>query len=528
MRPVADTIDGRTAARRLKMKRWLRRGVVAELIGGCLLLLASRYDLVGWVPGFGRPEKWTGAGFRFWTPLVLVTLGLTAMALGYLLVLRVIGRQEPSDRPDLQNTLLATLLLAAPLFLLITIPSSDVYHYAIYGRIDALYGANPYLTPPARFVDDPLLPLLGDRRVVSVYGPAWQFLARAIALAAGSQAPPALFVLIYKALGLVTLLAGTVLVWAIMGRLQPDQQARAAWLYAANPVCLLEIVGSGHNDGLMVALILLAALAQVRGRTVVALVSLGMAILVKWIALLLLPGYFVWLYRARGLRWKSTRDAVAALALVLALATVLYGRHWSGAATFDAVTGGVATTRLRYSLAAWTALELSAGAREAAASEADELQSEARRPRAESSLRILSPLERRVKWGFVLAFAAWGLLLLPRIYGIRDLLGAWGWTFFAYVCLASAWFWPWYVVWPIALAALAPGARLRRATLFLSMSVLLLTLSRAAKATLGYESIHTPLLIFLPPLLYAAWGYLRGHNLRDAVTPRLGPAAARK
>jgi hypothetical protein len=396
----------------------------------------------------------------------------------------------------------------------------------MYGRIDALYGQNPYIVAPNRFETDPYWPLISERRAVSVYGPLWQVLSWLIADLAGPAAPPALFALVYKGLGLATLLIGAALIWAILGRLAPAERARGAWLYAANPLCLLELAGAGHNDGLMIALVLLGVLFQLRGRTILALIGFGLAVLTKWIVLLLVPAYLVWAYAARGLRRRMTGDLLAAAAIVVALAGLLYGRHWAGRETLEAISGGPAATQLRYSLATWTAFHLTADKREARA-EAEELLWQQGRSARELPQRMLDPTEQRVKLAFIGLFAAWALLLLPRARGPRELLGVWGWTLFAYVCLASVWFWPWYVVWVLALAALMPHSRFANAARLLSVTALMLYVARVAALPLDHDLIDLPLIIFLPPLCYVAASHLRRRGAAEMPAARFDPALPR-
>lgn len=496
---------------------WLRRGILIELIGALALLFASRYAETGWTRAFWPPLPLASVGAPAWLPAALVAVGLAAMVLGYAMSLRAIGRLEPDEQPELQSIMLLVLLLALPLLLLNTIPSDDLYRYAFAGRIEAVYHANPYVDPPDRFGSDPFLPFFnGDRGPPLVDGPAWQFLSSMLVAYAGPDAPPTFFVLIYKFLGLLALLSGMALIWTILARLAPDDCARGAWLYAANPLSLLALVGSGQNDGLLVVLILLAVLVQLRGRTALAFFVFGLAALVKWVALLLLPAYLVWGYGGRGVRWRVTREFLAGAILIFAVAAGLYGRHLAGGGTLVDLTRDAFPARLSHSLASWTVLRLTHGATGVTPGQ----------PTADSVLVPGSP-ERRVAWGFGLLFAAWAIFLLRRVYDLRELLPAWGWTLFAYVCLSSAWFEPWYVLWVVALAALAPRTLLARSTLFLSVTALMMIPGPLWVARFGHEPVDLPLYVLLPPLAYAALGYVRRRRLAVPAAPFV-PAPLRK
>ena len=495
---------------------WLRRGVLIELIGGVALLFASRYVETGWIRALWSPLPLSLVGASASLPAVLVAVGLAAMVLGYAMSLRAIGRLEPDDQPGLQSIMLLVLLLALPLLLLNTIPSDAPYRYAFAGRIEAVDHANPYVDPPDRFGADPFFSFLSGDRSPPVDGPAWQFLSSMLVTAAGPDVPPVVFVLIYKFLGLLALLSGMALIWAILARLVPDDCARGAWFYAANPLSLLALAGSGQNDGVLVVLILLAVLVQLRGRTALAFFVFGLAALVKWVALLLLPAYLVWGYGGRGLRWRVTREFLAGAILIVAAAAGLYGRHLAAGGTLADFTSGAFPARLSHSLASWTVLRLAHGATGVTPE-----------PPTAGSVLVPNSPERRVAWGFGLLFAAWAIVLMRRVYDLRELLPAWGWTLFAYVCLASAWFEPWYVLWVVALAALAPRTLLARSTLFLSVTALLMIPGPIWVARFGHEPVDLPLYVLLPPLAYAALGYVRRRRMAVPAAPFV-PAPLRK
>ena len=71
----------------------------------------------------------------------------------------------------------ALVLLAPPLL------STDVFSYQFYGRMGALYGANPYLAGPHALALDPLFPYIGAKWVntPTVYGPLFTALSYVLA-----------------------------------------------------------------------------------------------------------------------------------------------------------------------------------------------------------------------------------------------------------------------------------------------------------------------------------------------------------
>jgi hypothetical protein len=191
-------------------------------------------------------------------------LAFLVMALavgGFLLGLRETWRGHISVRTVLWLGIAFQLLMAAlPLLL-----SKDVYSYAMYGRIDAVYQQNPYVVTPAHFPNDPVYPFVGEvwRDTPVVYGPAFTLLAGALA---GVITSPAGLVWAFKAVGGLAGIGTLLLIAWIARRVAPGRAAFAVALFGWNPAVVAFATGGGHND-LLVALLLTAALAVlVRGR----------------------------------------------------------------------------------------------------------------------------------------------------------------------------------------------------------------------------------------------------------------------
>jgi Glycosyltransferase family 87 len=206
--------------------------------------------------------------------------------------------------------------LGAPLLL-----STDAWAYWAYGRIAASLGGNPYADEPLEFGGDTALEHLGAdwRGTTSVYGPAFTLASEPLALAAGESEDAAAW--IYKAAAAAAMLACTLLAARLARR-----RSLAAALVGWNPLLALHFAGGGHNDAWMIALVLGALAAGATGRPRLAGAAWALGVLVKWIPLLFLP--------LRALEARATGRRVDHLgfalvvALVAALATWRYGRHW--------------------------------------------------------------------------------------------------------------------------------------------------------------------------------------------------------
>src|SRR5262249_9586991 len=148
----------------------------------------------------------------------------------------------------------------------------------------------PYAFPPAApeivgLRDRSIYPHLNHTTWHSVYPPAGQAFFRAVYRIAPDSVRA-----MKAALGIGELLALGALV---MLRRTPGLPAGRLAIYAWNPLLLVEVWGSGHLDGLVLATVVGAALASARRRDGLAAALLGVGTLVKLYPaalFLLLPG----------------------------------------------------------------------------------------------------------------------------------------------------------------------------------------------------------------------------------------------
>lgn len=277
--------------------------------GGCLALVLVSAQAAATM----RPS---GAAVSH--PLRFVTAAAAAFAFygGALLVLRCRG---VALVPVLALAAAIQLApLAQPLLL-----SHDALAYWAYGRVAAVDGGNPYRDPPAAFPADPATRSMDAawRGTTSVYGPAFTAASEAVALAVGSS--PRRASSVFK-----TVAALGVVVCAALAAALSRHRAFAAAAVGWNPLFALHFGGGGHNDSLMVALLLGALVLESRGRSNLGASLWAVAAGVKWIPLLLLP---VRLADRRPGRRFGALAFLATAGLSSALAFVRYGTDWIGA-----------------------------------------------------------------------------------------------------------------------------------------------------------------------------------------------------
>lgn len=462
-------------------------------------------------PGHTLPEP-HGAG------LLLLGLMLVATAIAsFWAVLR--ARELRAAVPGMLPFILGVTSLIGIVWLLLPVlPSDDIFSYILYGRIGAIYHANALITAPNQFPQDPFLAQVFWRSTRSVYGPAWllvsDFLTRMAQLFGGSLTA---YVWLYKLLGFACHLANGVLIWAILGRIAPRRQTMGTILYAWNPLPLLEFDASGHNDSLMLTCFLLGCWLLIGQRERLALIAWGGSIATKYALIVLMP---MWLWhvactvvptltpftgfsRAEVRRWilpmwQRARAMLWRGALIFGVCGLFLVPFWDGAQTLTALVASPPAQQLGNSLMdtiswplRWMVTALF------------HLHPTVARGVVIGGLKLLGTL------AFV---AVWGWLLVRR--APRDLFGAWGWALVSYLVLASGWFWPWYVTWPLVVVALRPLDRLTMAVLLLAGGALTLYsfLPLLAAPIFGFRSIF----VFGPMLGYLVW------SMRQSI-PVLGP-----
>jgi alpha-1,6-mannosyltransferase len=215
------------------------------------------------------------------------------------------------------------MLVMAGLFrltLLGTTPSlsDDLYRYAWEGRIQHV-GVNPYRDAPAAAALEPyrnaVYPRINHKAVPSVYPPFTMAAFRAGSYLSDFFHFCGLAFECAEVLGQKCLFVAfdwlTLLALRRWLRVRRLPESRALW-YAWNPLVILEIAGSGHNDALGIFFWVAAVGAWESQQWIRAALTLGASILSKYFAVLLLP----------ALAWQKRWRELAVLCLFVAAAVV--------------------------------------------------------------------------------------------------------------------------------------------------------------------------------------------------------------
>lgn len=354
--------------------------------------------------------------------------------------------------------------------------SQDFFSYLFYGRIQSAHHANPYVVLPSAFNSDPWYGWIRWRTQTSLYGPVWSLISFGVTKAAGDRLSYA-----FAGLKLVILAIDAaimaMLVAAARGR--PDEEGTAGWgllAYAWNPMVLITVPLGGSADVAVAGAFVGAVLARRRSRTWLATGLLALATLVKVYAGVGLLLHLVLLASERG-RKEALRNAAGAAAMGAAA----YAPYWAGWDTFRGFIGLVDLSnasltgmlqRLLVPVLGWLGLDAA----------------------REDAVAI-------VRWmvaALVLVAVVWAV---RRIWQSGDLWEPVLFVLCLYLLL-TPWYMYWYLLAPLALAAVLPRNRLTYPVLTFS-GTSLITVS--FNPLLAGQVVQT-ILRYVPPLaIYRGW-----------------------
>lgn len=197
--------------------------------------------------------------------------------------------------------------------------SRDVYAYWAYGRIGAVHDGNPYVDTPSEFPGDPAVERMGTSwlETSTIYGPLWTLVAEVVAIISDSPATAA-FLFRAIAAGSIVAIIGLA---ALLARNRPFAAGFVGW----NPLLALHFAGGGHNDALMMALVLTALVLAARTHPVPSGLAWVAAVAIKWVA-----AAFAGL-TLLGARFGNRRllgGLAAGGVAILLTSFLLYGAEW--------------------------------------------------------------------------------------------------------------------------------------------------------------------------------------------------------
>jgi hypothetical protein len=429
-------------------------------------VLAPLLDLgARMVPEIASPRAPATLGPWFGPLTVAWVVACGAAALGYLGALWVLSKSVDPGRGGGILVVAFTVMFVMTTFAAPGLLSQDIFGYLMYGQVAAVHGLNPYIWPPSAFAHDALLGWVTPmwRSLPSPYGPVWTDVNWLVARIVRDWSIVEQ-VLAYKVLATGLLAVTLLLLWWLLGRLRgeassPPGRLVAFTAFAWNPLVLIETAGNGHNDALVLTL-LLAGLVPLAGRgtgpaqqplrimTAVALFVLSG--LVKYLSAIVIPLFVVVVLRRYAGRARRVRWLVAIAACGTLLASALFAPWLELPDSLDPIlrqTGGNLYANAIPDLVSLTVADhvlYAAGLSLASARETTRL-----------AMKVLVDL------AFVL-YLLWELrrLWTPAVEqhqgntSITQFVGASARATLVIIMVVSIWVQPWYFILPLGLAVL--------------------------------------------------------------------------
>jgi hypothetical protein len=331
------------------------------------------------------------------------------------------------------------LTLVAAFALVPVLLSHDVYSYVDYARLGVRHGLDPYVHPPLAAPGDPAYAKVTWTEATSAYGPLFTLLTYPLA-----WLPVGVAVAVLKTVAALAVL-GLAALTARIAAWRGVDPLRAATFIALNPLVLVHVVGGAHNDALTMFLAMLAVAAILSARELSGGAALLAAIATKLSAAFLAP-----------------------FALIGAATSPPTGRkrsHMDRNGPVGRLLAGALGAAVALGVGAYAAFGWDWLGGFGLAGENQSRTSHMSIPITVARLTGLDP--NGIRLAAALLFAALVLYLLAWTYRGGDWIRAAAWTATA-LLLATAWLLPWYLLWPLPLAAISRDRTLQLLTLLLT------------------------------------------------------------
>jgi alpha-1,6-mannosyltransferase len=333
--PTADPVPAAITEPASELSTGAKALVAGSLLAGVLggLVVAGsapvwhlapngwRFTLPGILPGVGASSLYFGALFLF---------GVLLLAAGWLGLLTFTSRRMGPPRWRLPIVIGAAVLWSLPFLAALPQLSTDVYAYGAQG-----YAANKGFDPSAVGVN--VLPRDSCssgfditcywsstdsiwRNDPAPYGPVGVAVAEFAVVATAYNTYWTVFA--FRAFAILGVVLAGIAVFQIARRRGVDEPMALA-IAIANPVVVLHLVGGAHNDALMMGLLLLGLASWEKGRKLLAVLLITLAMCVKLPAVIGL-GYLAWNWWGER-RSVDGRERAKGIAIVGGLAAGIIG-----------------------------------------------------------------------------------------------------------------------------------------------------------------------------------------------------------
>jgi len=253
----------------------------------------------------------------------LVSILAFAYYKGFKLLSQFKSLDSSEEKMLIKNIFIGAIILGLIMIFTVPFDSSDIFGYINRGVQQAFYNLNPYLTTvsqiPSRHSD-----LMFHSHWIynpAPYGFLFIYLTKLVCLICGKHFFATL--ISFKILNFLAYIVCCLLIMKMGRKLNLQRPWFALYLFAWNPLVLLDALGNGHNDLIMGCLLMLSAVLLYSERwLILSLPVLALSVLIKYTSILAFP-FFCYYFFANK-KWKTFFASILISAGVCFSLTRLY------------------------------------------------------------------------------------------------------------------------------------------------------------------------------------------------------------
>ncbi len=453
---------------RLQEENLSQRDPVNLLRGVSLILVMAGYTVLSWILFFRDQRAIAVISSRFypeaasflasirvflvhhWLNTLPTLLFVLVILSAFYLYIRVLRAGLSAKK-----VILLAVILQVVVFFSYPVLSTDVLSYILSDRIAVVYHDSVWTTLPSQFKSDPYFGLADWTNQTRIYGGVNQFFYN---LATPAANPDLLDNLaLHKLVVFLFVLAALVATYKILARFFPKNLASGLALVFLNPMFVIETVGSGHNDILMIFFMLVSVFFFLSQGPILAGVFLALAVQVKTTALILavfLAGSYF-----------GKKQFLALTKFLIAFAGIVMAIYWQMGVGLLLVA-----TRTGNSISVyWQSLPMLVH-------------------------QTLPRLQLLLTVGLLLFLV---IQMLRVVFAHRDPLLVFAQTLFGYLLFFLAAYWNWYMIWVLVVVPFLPVSRFRALTIATTASSLLAYAAYWVSLRFDYQHPIWPFVIYL-------------------------------
>ncbi len=184
---------------------------------------------------------------------------------------------------------LVLLLVIIGSFTYPAVLSYDVFNYLTTAKVLFFYHENPYVVMPVEFINDPYLSFTRAANKTALYGPVWTVISGLpFVLGFGK------FISVIIGLKILVSLFYIGILYFIY---KLSNKYENVVFFALNPLVVIEVFVSGHNDVVMMFFALWSVYLLKKEKYIMALLLLMLSIFTKFATIFLIPIFIYVLYR---------------------------------------------------------------------------------------------------------------------------------------------------------------------------------------------------------------------------------------